>query len=87
MDHNSVGKFEQFPVILGYALTVHKMQGKTFDKCIIDLGRGAFAHGQTYVALSRCKTLDGIFLKRKIEISDIIMNKRISSFMKNLKTI
>ena len=62
----SLGSFKQYPLRLAWAVTIHKAQGKTFDKVIIDMGRGAFAHGQTYVALSRCRTLEGIVLKQAI---------------------
>ncbi len=66
-----VGHFEQFPIRLAWALTVHKAQGKTFDKVIVDLGTGAFAEGQTYVALSRARTLEGLVLRRPIRLADI----------------
>jgi GTPase SAR1 family protein len=76
-----IGTYTQFPVKLAWAITIHKSQGKTFDKVIIDLGNGAFAHGQTYVALSRCKTLDGIRLKQAIKRKDIILDEKVVSFM------
>ena len=68
----------------GYAATIHKAQGKSFDKVYIDLATGAFAHGQLYVALSRCRTLEGLTLKRAITQSDIILDKRIVEFL-NIK--
>lgn len=77
----SVGSFTQLPVKLAWAITIHKSQGKTFDKVIIDLGSGSFASGQTYVALSRCRTLDGISLVYPLKASDIIMDPRIDKFL------
>jgi len=75
-----VGSFTQFPIILAWAITIHKSQGKTFDKVIIDIGRGTFAHGQLYVALSRCRSLSGIVLRRPIEKRHIIMDRRVVRF-------
>jgi len=75
-----IGTFQQFPIKLAWAITIHKSQGKTFDRAIIDLGRGAFEFGQTYVALSRCRTLDGIILKRMLKPSDIMVDPRIIEF-------
>jgi len=78
-----VGTFTQFPIKLAWAITIHKSQGLTFDNIIIDLGSGAFVNGQIYTALSRCKTLKGIILKRKIRSNDIITDNRILSFYKS----
>ena len=75
-----VGGFAQYPIKLAWAITIHKSQGQTFDKVIIDLGHGAFTHGQLYVALSRCTCLDGIRLKRPVTHSDIIFDRRIYEF-------
>lgn len=77
-----IGSFTQMPLILAWAMTIHKSQGKTFDQVVIDLGRGTFVHGQTYVALSRCTTLHGIVLKKKFHKSSIIMDKRVVLFGK-----
>ena len=76
-----VGSFKQFPMKLAWAMTIHKSQGKTFDNIIIDVGQGAFCHGQMYVALSRCTTFEGIILKRAISLKDIRMDKRVAEFL------
>ncbi len=75
-----IGTFQQYPLRLAWAITIHKSQGKTFDKVIIDLDSGAFEHGQTYVALSRCRTLEGIVLKQPIRPKDILTDERIVEF-------
>ena len=75
-----VGTFNQYPLKLAWAVTVHKSQGKTFEKVIIDMGRGAFENGQTYVALSRCRTLEGIVLRQKLEHKDIMIDERVVEF-------
>lgn len=68
------GTFKQFPLRLAWALTIHKSQGLTLDKVYIDLGRGTFAHGQAYVALSRCRTLEGLALARPLRPQDILFD-------------
>lgn len=80
-----VGNFNQFPIRLAWAITIHKSQGKTFDKAIIDFGRGAFEAGQAYVALSRCKSLDGIQLKQKIQWGDIQTDARVIEFIQRYR--
>lgn len=71
IEEEVVGRFVQFPLMLAWAVTIHKAQGKTMDRVVIDLGRGAFEKGQTYVALSRCKTLDGLYLKYPLNYRDV----------------
>jgi len=78
-----VGEYKQFPLNLGYAMTIHKAQGKTLNKVIIDMGRGAFTHGQAYVALSRTKNASDMFLVRPLQRKDIIFDQRILDFVKS----
>ena len=78
---DKIGAFTQMPLRLAWAITIHKSQGLTFERAIIDT-QGAFAHGQTYVALSRCKSLEGLVLKGKIDSSQIINDAHVLSFNK-----
>lgn len=76
-----VGTYSQIPLKLAWAVTIHKSQGKTFDKAIIDFGRGTFAHGQAYVALSRVRTLEGITLKNPLRPGDVRVDERVVNFL------
>ena len=76
-----VGIFIQYPLRLSWAVTIHKSQGKTFDRVVVDIGRGAFAHGQVYVALSRCTSFEGLVLKKPIKKGHILMDYRVVRFL------
>jgi Flp pilus assembly protein TadD len=80
IEEEVLGTFTQYPVRLAWAITVHKSQGLTFSRVVIDFTGGVFAGGQTYVALSRCTSLDGIELKRPINRSDIFVRQEIVNF-------
>ena len=87
VDTSIKGSFIQYPIKLAWATTIHKSQGQTFEKVAIDLDTGAFAHGQTYVALSRAKSLEGIYLLNKINKKDIIFDKKVLDFVNNKSVI
>ncbi|HQW96844.1 MAG TPA: DEAD/DEAH box helicase [Saprospiraceae bacterium] len=78
-----VGTLEAFPVKLAWAMSIHKSQGQTFEKVILDMEGGAFEFGQTYVALSRCTTLEGIVLKKPLRQRDIMVDQRVVDFYIN----
>ncbi len=83
IEETVLGTFRQYPIRLAWAITVHKSQGLTFNKVIVDFTGGAFAGGQTYVALSRCRSLEGIVLQREITHRDIFVNPEVVKFSKN----
>jgi len=85
VEEEVIGTFTQYPLRLAWAITIHKSQGLTFDKAIIDAGK-AFAPGQVYVALSRCRTLDGIVLVSKIGSNSLFDDEHIRNFSKNYKS-
>jgi hypothetical protein len=82
IEENIIGKFTQYPLKLAWAITIHKSQGLTFEKAIID-AKAAFAHGQVYVALSRCKTIEGMALSSPISSRGIETDKAIICFDEN----
>jgi len=82
MEEEIVSSFKQFPLKLGWAVTIHKAQGLTLESCSIDLGDGAFATGQTYVALSRCKTLNSVNLYQELKERDAMVDSAIKDFHK-----
>jgi len=79
-----VGTFTQYPIVLGWAFTIHKSQGQTFDKVSI-MAQGAWEHGQVYVAVSRCKTLEGIKLETTIRRSDIHVKSVVTNFLDTMR--
>lgn len=80
-----VGAYLQIPLTLAWAVTIHKSQGKTFDRVHIDLSKGAFAEGQVYVALSRCRTLEGVTLEKEIRREDIQLNYDVIQFCEGMR--
>lgn len=80
-----IGSYKQIPLTPAWAITIHKSQGKTFDRVHIDLGHGAFAEGQVYVALSRCRTLEGVSLQKPLSKEDIYLNFDVISFYLKLR--
>ena len=81
LQENEVGSFKQFPLNLGYAMTIHKAQGKTLDSVIVDISRGAFAHGQTYVALSRTRNAADMDIASPLRPRDVIFDTRVLNFV------
>lgn len=81
---NEVGGYRQFPLNLGYAMTIHKAQGKTLDNVVVDISRGAFAHGQTYVALSRTRRASDMHIASPLRARDVIFDNRVIEFVGNM---
>ena len=81
---NEVGGYKQFPLNLGYAMTIHKAQGKTLDAVVVDAARGCFAHGQAYVALSRTRKSSDMHVVSTLRPRDVIFDKRVLDFVNDL---
>lgn len=84
LNEKVIGKLKQYPLRLAWAITIHKSQGMTLDRVCLDFSHSPFAHGQTYVALSRCRSLEGLILSRQIWPNDVIVDERIQKFHKRL---
>ncbi len=84
LEQKETGSYTQYPLMLAWAVTIHKSQGKTLENVIIDLGRGAFAPGQVYVALSRCKSYENLILKQPIRARDIWCDNSILDFARTI---
>jgi ATP-dependent exoDNAse (exonuclease V) alpha subunit len=80
-----LAEYQQIPLRPAWSVTIHKSQGQTYDEVVIDLGRGAFSPGQTYVALSRVRSLEGLYLTRAIKMSDVMVDKDVIRFMSAVK--
>jgi ATP-dependent DNA helicase PIF1 len=87
IEQEQIGTFQQFPVSLGWAITIHKSQGLTLEHLTLDLGSGTFATGQLYVALSRAKSIDGISLAKPISMNDVKADTTVIEFYKKMNLI
>ena len=85
IDRTEIGSYTQFPLVLAWAMTIHKSQGKTIDRVHLDLGCGAFETGQTYVALSRCRSISGLTLARPLRTTDVHVDAESTDFYKRLR--
>jgi ATP-dependent DNA helicase PIF1 len=87
LERYETGSFIQFPLVLAWAMTIHKSQGRTLDKVHLNLGQGAFETGQTYVALSRCRSLEGLSLARPLIAADILVDQESKEFYQHLRAM
>lgn len=87
IDRIELGSYTQFPLVLAWAITIHKSQGRTIEKVHLELGAGAFETGQTYVALSRCRSIDGLTMTRPLQSTDIRIDHESKAFYDNLRSI
>jgi ATP-dependent exoDNAse (exonuclease V) alpha subunit len=85
LENQIIGSFTQLPLKLAWAITIHKSQGQTFDRVILDLQNPAFSAGQTYVALSRCRSFEGLFLTRSVRSSDILTDREVVRFFEKVQ--
>lgn len=87
IERNTNGSYTQFPLVLAWAITIHKSQGRTIEKVHLDLGAGAFETGQTYVALSRCRSINGLSMARPLVDADIRIDHESKAFYDQLRAI
>ncbi|MDR0306683.1 MAG: AAA family ATPase [Chitinispirillales bacterium] len=87
LEQKVIATFEQYPVKLAWALTIHKAQGQTYESVVINMSWGAFAAGQTYVALSRCRSMDALYLTRPILLRDVEVDPNVAEFMRSVTPV
>jgi len=87
IERKNNGSYTQFPLVLAWAITIHKSQGRTIEKVHLDLGAGAFETGQTYVALSRCRSISGLSMTRPLVDGDIRIDDESKAFYDDLRAI
>ena len=78
-------QYSQFPFLLGWAITIHRSQGRTLEKVFVDLSQGAFAAGQAYVAISRVTRLDGLLLRTRPRARDFFVHERVGAFLEYIE--
>ena len=83
LEKDVVATFTQYPIKLAYAITIHKSQGQTYDAVKVDLSKGAFAAGQTYVALSRCRSMESLYLTKALKREDIKVSQEVINYMRD----